>query len=143
MYVSTKNHTWYHLIAHVLRKNGSISRARIGKMIFFPHMIMLRCTMEGQKKQKDEHPLNIAFLHNMWLNIDIVSEDDLPLEVDAVVDVPEECCQTLPTLMLENTFFETLNEDQRRAFQFLSDKINLILSLHETNQEEEEEEEEK
>jgi hypothetical protein len=132
--LTTTDHSWYNIITHTLRKDGTISRARIQELIMFPHCIMVRCKIEGQNRVKDEHPIIIAFVHNMWLNIDIVSEDDLPDDIETMTHVPEECCNTLPSLILGDKTRLSLNISQNKAFQYISEKINIILSLPESDE---------
>ena len=129
--MSTTDHSWNGLITHTLRKNGTISRARIHELIMFQHCIMVRCKIEGQTKTKDEHPIIVAFIHNMWVNVDVVSEDDLPDDTDMITYVPEECSQTLPSLTLSKSVEQKLTIQQKRAFRYISDKINIILALRE------------
>jgi len=131
--LSTIDHSWYGIITHTLRNDGSISRARIRELTMFPHGIMVNCQIEGQHKVKDEHPLIIAFVHNAWLNIDMVSDDDLPNDIESMTYVPEECSRTLPSLTLGKSVMDDLDRKQLRAFQYISKKINIILGMSEVN----------
>jgi hypothetical protein len=94
---------------------------------------MMRCKIEGQSKIKDEHPITVAFVHNMWTNIDIVSEDDLPEDIDSVTTIPEECTTTLPKLTIGSVVQDSLNISQKRAFTYISDKVNVILNMQNNN----------
>lgn len=126
--LTTIDHSWYGLIVHTLRTDGTISRASIQELIMFPYHMMLRCKIEGQDKIKDEHPITIAFIHNLWTNVDIVSEDDIPDEMDIISYIPKEC-STLPSLVLSSSVENTLTSSHKAAFQYISKKLDVILSL--------------
>ena len=124
-YFETIDHSWYNLVTHCLRSNGTVTRAKLKELVFFPHGIMIRVSMTGRNAQKDVDPTCIAFLQVMWLNVDVVSDDEVPEKSY----VPEECTVSLGSLVLSEVALSRLDDDQKAAFRHITTQINLILKL--------------
>jgi hypothetical protein len=124
-YLETIDHSWYNVVTHCLRSDGSVTRAKLKELVFFPHGIMIRVSMTGRNAHKDVDPTCVAFLQVMWLNVDVVSDD----EVTDKEYAPEECTVSLGSLVLAETVLAKLNEDQKAAFRHMTTQVNLILQL--------------
>lgn len=125
--LETIDHSWYNILTHCLRSDGTVTRARLKELVFFPHGIMIRASMSGQHVHKDVDPTCIAFLQVMWLNVDVVSDDDtVPTSSDYV---PEECTVSLGSLVLSDSVLVKLNAAQRTAFRHITNQVNTILQL--------------
>jgi hypothetical protein len=92
-------HSWLNLSVHIFRTDGRVWRARIGHAILDDGVVALQAEFkdEGKKKKKLVLPSSIAALQVLWVNVDVVSEDEGP----ETTFNPTRECDRLPRLTVE------------------------------------------
>ena len=103
--VHTQLHSWYGRRAHVFRTDGRVVRATLGRLYFGPEGVHLAAEFQDAQKSITKHvsPVCVAAVQNLWLNVDVVSDVELPDE-DAdhtSFRAPQEC-ERLPTLAVHD-----------------------------------------
>lgn len=124
---TTCNHSWYNKYTHMFRNNGKIVRGQIKELVFDEHNILFKIVFRDRNQQKNKHvsPITIATLQVLWLNVDIVSDVELP--DDTSFYVPPECDELSSTFDI--TDGEVLTDDQKHALDGLKLELKHILSL--------------
>ena len=97
------NHSWYDKHAHIFRTDGRVVRATLGELVESPSGIYIKATFLHEQHSRIKHvsPLTVAALQVMWVNVDVVSDVELPDDLDSVTDfvAPREC-DRLPLLVV-------------------------------------------
>ena len=95
-------HTWYQKHAHIFRTDGRVVRATVLQLVLEHGAIYLKVEFldtHGVRKTKDVSPLTVACLQILWENVDVVSDMELPDDMEQVTDfVPPRECDHLPAL---------------------------------------------
>lgn len=86
----TSNHTWHGCTAHLLRTDGRLVRCTINDIIFDSYGIYARVKFLDGKcmKTKDVSLLMLLSLQILWLQVDIMSDEEdstEPIEVSSLV----------------------------------------------------------
>ena len=95
--VQTYQHSWCDKHAHIFRTDGRVVRAKVGELVLDTSTggFYLKTTfLEGTTRRvKHVSPLTVAALQVLWSNVDVVSDVDLPEDLDTVTcfDPPPEC----------------------------------------------------
>ena len=117
-------HSWYDKNAHVFRTDGRIVRAALKQLVFSGDAIYIRVQFmeNGIVRCKDVSLLMIASLQVLWVNVDVVSDVELPEDIEDVTDfIPPVECDRLPP-------FRVFTE-KTRAMQSLIIYVNLFLDI--------------
>lgn len=128
-------HSWYNKYAHVFRNNGKIVRGQIKDLIFDEHTILLKVVFNDKNQQKNKHvsPITIATLQVLWLNVDIVSDVELPDDMSFCV--PPECDELSTSFDITDVEVNrSLTGSQKHALDGLKLDLKHILSLTNHNQ---------
>jgi hypothetical protein len=95
-------HTWYNQYAHIFRTDGRVVRATLKELVIEGDAIYIKTEFidhTGAIKTKDTSPITIAALQVLWINVDVVSDVELPDDFDSVTDfTPPRECDRLPPL---------------------------------------------
>jgi hypothetical protein len=93
---STK-HTWYNKHAHIFRSDGRVVRATLKQLVII-HKSAIYIKAEfvddhGKIRTKDVSPVTVAALQVLWENVDVVSDVELPEDLDNETNfiAPREC----------------------------------------------------
>lgn len=118
-------HTWYNKHAHIFRSDGRIVRATLKEFVFDRGAIYIKTEfMDGQGilRTKDTSPITIAALQVLWVNVDVVSDVELPEDFETVTDfiAPREC-DRLPSL--------TISTEKTPALTCMLMQVNHFLGL--------------
>jgi hypothetical protein len=105
---STK-HTWYGKQSHIFRTDGRVVRATLKQLVLERGAIYIKTEFvdnKGVLKTKDVSPITVASLQVLWENVDVVSDVELPDDVESVTDfLPPLESEHLP--VLEVSFVQT------------------------------------
>jgi hypothetical protein len=97
------HHTWYNKHAHIFRTDGRVVRAVLKQLVVEDNAIYIQVSFldKGRTtKTKLTSPITVAALQIMWMNVDVVSDVDVPDGIDGDMDtfVPPPECDRLPPL---------------------------------------------
>jgi hypothetical protein len=98
------HHTWYNKHAHIFRKDGRVVRAVLKQLVIGQDGIYLTVSFltRGQiVKTKQTSPITVAALQVLWMNVDVVSDVETPMDTDnddTFIPPPE--CDRLPPLAI-------------------------------------------
>jgi hypothetical protein len=96
------HHTWFNKHAHIFRTDGRVVRATMKEIVLERDAIYIRTEFlddTGMIKTKDTSPITVAALQVLWVNVDVVSDMELPDDFDIVTNfVPPRECDRLPPL---------------------------------------------
>jgi len=122
---ATTHHSWYNISVHVIRGDNRCLRCRVGQLLVMAdHQVGVEVLFREHSKnlRKIVSPLFVATVRLMWLNRDVVSEDEV--EHTAISEtIP------LPLLCLLPSLGEILNMDQKRPLEFVFKQTSLILRV--------------
>ena len=97
------NHTWYNKHAHIFRTDGRVVRATLKQLVILNGCaIYIRAEFvdeKGDTRSKDVSPVAVAALQVLWENVDVVSDVDLPDDLENETSfIPPRECDRLPVL---------------------------------------------
>jgi hypothetical protein len=125
----TIHHSWYNKTSHVIRKDRKILHCKILKMIIMAnHQVGVELIFKenNKKLRKVVSPIFIATMRILWLNRDIVSEDD---DEDDFENNEQTIDQKLPDLRLLPKIGIILSREQQKPLEYTLKQTHLILSL--------------
>ena len=123
-------HSWFGKSSHVVRADGRVLRARIGRVtVSVDKQVGVDLLFRDQHKalRKTVSPMFIAALRILWLNRDIVSEEEEDDKDDDDATLPTEGGAaplshipdfTLPPLILNNAAEASLPVSAKGALEF-------------------------
>jgi hypothetical protein len=82
-------HTWYNKNAHIFRTDGRVVRAKLKQLVLERGAIYIRAEFvdsNGILKSKDVSPITVACLQILWENVDVVSDVELPMDMEHVTN---------------------------------------------------------
>jgi hypothetical protein len=95
-------HTWYKKNAHIFRTDGRVVRATLQQLVLERGAIYIKAEFvdsNGVIKTKDVSPITVACLQVLWENVDVVSDMDIPTDVEETTNFePPPECDKLPPL---------------------------------------------
>jgi hypothetical protein len=94
------NHSWYGKCAHIFRTDGRVVRSTLEHLLVQDGAVYIHVKFIGENgtiHTKDVSPIAIAALQILWMNVDVVSDVDIPDDEDAQFVPPPEC-ERLPLL---------------------------------------------
>lgn len=122
---ATIHHSWYNMSVHVIRSDHRCLRCKIGQLLVMAdHQVGVELLFRDKLKnlRKVVSPLLVATIRLMWLNRDVVSED----ESENMVSLET---QALPPLCLLPSLGKILSMKQKRPLEFVFKQTSLILSV--------------
>jgi hypothetical protein len=90
-------HSWCGKYTHIFRTDGRVVRAKVGELVLDPSTggFYFKTTFLDGTTPRVKHvsPLTVAALQVMWSNVDVVSDLELPEDLDTVTcfEPPPEC----------------------------------------------------
>lgn len=124
----TIHHSWYNKCVHVIRSDHRCLRCKVGQLLVMSdHQVGVELLFRDKLKnlRKVVSPLFVATIRLMWLNRDVVSEDE---EEENMVSM-ETSSQELPQLCLLPSIGKILNMEQKRPLEFVFKQTSLILRV--------------
>jgi len=127
------HHTWYNKHAHIFRSDGRIVRATMKELVFDNGAIYIKTEFtdgKGLLQTKDTSPITIAALQVLWINVDVVSDVELPEDFETVTTfiAPRECDRLPPlTISMQKTPSLTCLLLQVNHFLGLSSSMTTVL----------------
>jgi ribosomal protein S27AE len=124
--LSTTHHSWYNIAVHVIRGDNRCLRCTVGQLLVMAdHQVGVELLFRENSKnlRKVVSPLFVATVRLMWLNRDVVSEDDL--ESANTTETP----QPLPQLCLLPSLGKILSMEQKIPLEFVFKQTSLILRV--------------
>ena len=122
----TKEHSWYDKRTHILRSDGRVVRATLKELVITGDTVLVKAafTDGGVVKQKHVDLPTIAALQVCWMNIDVVSDVEIPEDdgVSTNFDVPLEC-ERLPCISIHRKLLTA-------AVQSVLHATNFFIGLH-------------
>lgn len=118
-------HTWREAVVHILRPNSRVLRGRVGHcMVTTEGSVAMEVVFveHGKVKKKLVSPIALASMQLLWLNNDVVSEEDEP-NTKAI----EPLVETLPPLSCLNAALMPVNTQEALRWTFA--QTNLLLGL--------------
>jgi hypothetical protein len=96
-------HTWYNKHAHIFRTDGRVVRATLKQIVIINESaIYIKAEFvddKGKTRSKEVSPLTIAALQVLWENVDVVSDVELPEDLENETSfIPPRECDRLPVL---------------------------------------------
>jgi len=122
---NTIHHSWYKQSVHVIRSDNRCLRCKIGQLLVTAdHQVGVELLFRDKLKnlRKTVSPLFIATVRLMWLNRDVVSENE---EENAEPFTT----QSLPPLCLLPSIGKILSKEQKLPLEFIFKQTSLILRL--------------
>lgn len=124
------DHTWKGKHAHIIRRQGVV-RCKIQDIILKPHHVGIIVhfvdNVTKSAKKKCVSPISIATIQLMWLNRDVVSEDDDDTEHPASSLTFR--CDVLPPLRITEAQIAILSIDERAAMTFVVQQCDDIQAI--------------
>lgn len=129
-----ENHSWNGITTHILRSNGKVFRAKLGSITLKPHGIYIHVSFihKNKPKSKEVDLLSIPFLHLLWLNVDVVSDNETSesdIDLRYIEQITTECSRVLPSLVIEEHSFDRLDQHAKDAMLYTKMQIDNILHL--------------
>jgi hypothetical protein len=122
-FFSTIHHSWYNIQVHIIRSDNRCLRSKVGQLIVMAdHQVGVELLFREKSKnlRKIVSPLLVATIRLMWLNRDVVSED----ETENISET-----QPLPSLCLLPSLGKILSMEQKRPLEFIFKQTSLILHI--------------
>jgi len=125
------HHSWRGKCAHIFRTDGRVVRATMGDLVLDNNAVYIGTTFfddTGTERTKYMSPITIAALQVLWVNVDVVSDVDLPdsEDVHTVTDfTPPLECDRLPAL---NVYMKKTSEIECMLIQ-----VNMFIALSSTS----------
>jgi hypothetical protein len=122
---ATIHHSWFNMSVHVIRSDHRCLRCKVGQLLVMAdHQVGVELLFRDKLKnlRKVVSPLFVATVRLMWLNRDVVSEDEAETTVISET-------QPLPSLCLLPSLGKILTMEQKRPLEFLFKQTSLILSV--------------
>lgn len=126
--MNTTRHTWYDLHAHIFRTDGRVVRANLREIVIENGGVYIAAhfTEKGKKKYKHVSPITIAALQLLWINIDVVSDVELPDDIEnSTTFIPPKECDRLPSLDLEEDDLQEFED----SFKCLKVQVDTFLQI--------------
>ena len=120
-------HSWYNKHAHIFRTDGRVVRATMKDIILDRGAVYMKTEFvddAGNSRIKHMSPITVAALQVLWVNVDVVSDLDLPDtdDVDVVTNfIPPRECDRLPSL---HVYMEKTPEIECMLLQ-----VNMFITL--------------
>ena len=124
----TEQHSWFGKYSHVVRSDGCVHRCTIGRLsVSEDGQVGVELLFRENSKQlrKLVSPMFVAAVRMLWINRDIVSEDDAH---DQTVDEQQQPSdRSLPELRLLPTIGCILTTKQRRPLEYIFRQTQMLL----------------
>ena len=127
--MDTTKHSWYNMHAHIFRTDGRVVRAKLQDIVMENGGIYIAAhfTEKGKNKYKHVSPITIAALQLLWINVDVVSDVELPDDIENSTNfIPPKECDRLPRLEMED---DVNLEEFEDAFKCLKLQVDSFLQI--------------